>query len=176
MKNTLPGIKPHLEVNVIRPIQKTVEPTSYNEGAEESKVLKQAGHQQVFQAPPGYFEKLPAEIASKISRPNGSGIYNRIPVRVMATLTCLGVIIAAGILFFRLPGDHEKASADFTYEDLYASGMYTQMDESLLMDVITVPGNTETEVIPAGSGTEEQHLQDYLIENNTDINLIISEL
>ena len=139
-------------------------------------MLKQAGNPNVFHTPPGYFEKLPVEIATKVHRPAAEGFSKWIPVRVAFTAACLVIIAIMGILYFGSPGKNEKASTDFTYEDLYTTGMITQMDESLLLDALTIQGNADAEVIPAGPGNDEQHLQDYLIENNTDINLIISEL
>ena len=67
--------------------------------------------------------------------------------------------------------DQKTTLSVWSYDDLVGSGI--QIDEVMILEAYEKESGNN---ILKNNGNETQHLKDYLIENNTDISLIIHEL
>src|SRR5262245_8343841 len=97
-----------------------------------SPLFNQDSRKNVFQTPPDYFERLHSDISSKIHRGESESTFKKwMPVHFVTAAACLLILVAAGILFFRFPQNNEKtAAAEISVDDLYNTGIITDMDES----------------------------------------------
>jgi hypothetical protein len=125
-----------------------------------------------FSVPEGYFDKLPLQIVDKIH-------YNTVPPfftlpRLAVIVTILAFVLIAGGAYFFTSSMNEKAEITLTYDEILRSGITYEMDEQFLLEhyyslpAVTNENEDATEL--------QKSMNDYLIENNIDITLIINEL
>ncbi len=146
-----------------------------NNSSTNSPILRKLGRHTVFQTPEHYFEKLPASISEKIHEGKSGVTSNKwIPAKVLAFAVVVLVVILSGVFYFNHQDEKQAFTPILSYDDIIGSGMVSQMDETLLLEVYE--SGVEINDSATISTTETNHLQDYLIENNTDITLIINEL
>ena len=137
--------------------------------------LKESAGKNAFRVPENYFEKLPVEIADKIH----SGAAERVsspvlrPVFIGLTALC-AIIITIGLFYFNSTNYKELTQPRFSYNDLDSSGYIASMDENLITDELAGQNIQIEDASPASAETDQ--IKDYLIDNNTDITLIINEL
>ena len=145
----------------------------YNNNENNSgDLFKDRNRQNVFQTPDDFFEKLPGKISDRIRSdvPVSTSTVFTTP-KLIGIAACLAVVIIAGMFYVNTLNDQHATATVWSYDDLIGSGI--QMDEGLILEAYepeSATGNIDK------NGNETQHLQDYLIENNTDISLIINEL
>jgi hypothetical protein len=129
-----------------------------------------------YHVPDGYFENLTEQINDKIHASNPSAIKSvfGINLPVMKIAAAAGMIAIAVSLLYFLTGKPEQGTADavITYEQLYHSDMMDELDESLLINSYI----SDAEDAGDETGSDSNDMDDYLIENNIDLSLIINEL
>ena len=148
-----------------------------NNPEQESALLNSINRNNVFQTPEHYFEKLPVAIADTIHKGN-----TVIPGRTWApagllTLTGIAVLaVVAGVFYFTNFITDKAVSPVLSYEEIVSSGVVAELDETMLFEELDSRIPSDNEVVEIQNTEENEHLKEYLIENNTDITLIINEL
>ena len=139
----------------------------------KSDLLKQMKKENVFYTPENYFEKLPSNISDRIHKKSTTPELAKVwsPVRILSYSTLAVLIVVAGWFYFSNPASEKIAPSVLTYEDLDKSGIVSEMDETMLMEEYTVAANAQIDVVE-----NQEVFKEYLIDNNTDITLIINEL
>jgi hypothetical protein len=123
----------------------------------------------VYRVPDGYFNELPGMISDRISDSNARvPAYGRWSVR-LALAGLAGLVLSTGIWYFNQHQEMETVTPQLTYDFLVESGTWYELDEHLIVEELS------DEVIDRQQDPEDNY-DDYLIEHNTDINLIINEL
>lgn len=131
--------------------------------------LEKAGRKNLFSVPDGYFNQLPIEIADKISAGKQPVTFarNYKPVALGLSLL-LAIALIFGVNYFRTIDNKEVSQPVISYQDIHLTGL----EDQVIYDEITVEDLADTTVQDA----VKSEMHDYLIENNTDISLIINEL
>lgn len=133
------------------------------------------GKRNVFTTPVNYFDKLPLEVADKIhSERNDAGLYRSSVPKLIGFATLIAIVIAGGVLLYNGSNSKKISESVLTYDDLINLEMVTEIDESMIFEAYTESSNLSGNQNQQSVETTE--LEDYLIENNTDITLIINEL
>ena len=126
-----------------------------------------------FKTPVGYFDELPLRISEKIVA--SSNQVNNVTHLVWRWVVA-GVGIAGVLLLFwymgASPDSGNKPVEYLTYQDIEVSGSFYDIDEHLILESYFSSGNSESSAV----NTEISAMKDYLIDQNTDIELIINEL
>ncbi len=135
------------------------------------------GKQNVFKTPDAYFDKLPLEISDKIQARKSvdQGVLAPVFSRMQLVAFALVVIaVISGSVFYLYQNKEEnKSESTLSYQDLINTDIVTEMDENMLLDAYAEEG-IATNVNQ--NEKETSPMEDYLIENHTDITLIINEL
>ena len=148
-----------------------------NQGEPESEVLKKMNRSNVFHTPEHYFEKLPVLISDQIHKKTTTdSVHNWMPARVAAFSGLVLVAIVAGWFYFSGVKSENSSSPVLSYDDLVGSGMVSEMDESMLMEEYAAQTNIASGMNQTQVVSNQELIKEYLIENNTDITLIINEL
>lgn len=139
------------------------------------------GKKNVFLTPDNYFEKLPLDISDKIQ--SGKGLHGKftlvqsrgplLNLRLIAVFVVLISTISGGIFYWNKTQNSNQNENVLSFEDLINSEFVSELDESMLVDAYT-SGTIQTD--EDLNETENSILEDYLIENNTDITLIMNDL
>lgn len=142
-----------------------------NQNSPESEsfpFLQKAERKNPFTTPDGYFEKLPLNIADKLAAPTAPLFSTP---RLVFIAGMLASVLVAGMWYFS--GNTQQVSENqvvLSYDDLPVSSI----EDELVLDAFA---DVETSAEDDDAGTDETDTyHDYLIENNTDISLIINEL
>ena len=128
--------------------------------------LHKAGSRSPFEVPEGYFDTLPGQIRDRMHQPA--------PVKILtmprlAVAACVAAVLVTGFYYLSDVGSVPQTSQiQITDEHIEEAGYLSLMDEDMILESIS------HEVLD--SLQEETIFNDYLIENRTDINLIINEL
>jgi len=148
---------------------------NHNEDFSENDVLSGLKRKDVFSVPANYFEKLPIEISDKISSQKTAekGVLFTFPKLVMAAAVVIAVIVT-GSMYYLNSGKSEKSQVVLTYDDLIQSGIAYEYDDLMLMEHYYSFQNGDNPV--NDSANVHNSMNDYLIEDNIDITLIINEL
>lgn len=131
-------------------------------------MLYSVGKENPFRVPENYFDTLPISIANKITekRETSPWIHFFLKKETIYTVS-LGCIIAFFVIFFPIISTHYNDSklsvSDYVIEEKYSS-----FDEDMLVSFLTE--NEENKA------SDNDYLMDYLLHNDTDINLIMEEL
>ena len=119
---------------------------------DDSRLRKMAGQGPEFRTPAGYFDQFPAAISERIAKPvTGKGI---ITMPRIAVLVPLMLVVVAAVYYL-------------TYDEIVSSGYVSDFDEQTLYLEATAVQTYDSDYY---------EYKNYLIENNIDITLIISEL
>lgn len=147
-----------------------------NENAPESGVLKSITKSNVFSVPENYFEKLPSAISGHIqANTHKPGLFSNSVVR-WVSLTGMAVIILAAGMFYFNRSENTNPDPVLSSEQLVNSGELATIDDALLYEELQSRKVSDTEAEELALREGNEHFEEYLIENNTDINLIITEL
>jgi hypothetical protein len=145
----------------------------YDQG-HEVDLLKNLPKQEAYKAPDGYFDSLEAKLSSRISGQPSPGM-----VRGLFPRLAMAVSLAIAALFVFLyvndsnDNDHSHVTEKhviMTVDELEDNVSLAEFDENLLVETIVLNDNT------SGSTGGWNEAEDYLIENNVELSLIISEL
>ena len=130
--------------------------------------LQKNGRTNPFITPENYFEKLPLNIADKIAAP--APRLFAVP-RLALLAGMLASVLVAGMWYFSRNNTKSQGNqVVLSYDDLPVSAIEDELVLDAFADV-----TTSSEDEDEGSD-ETASYHDYLIENNTDISLIINEL
>jgi len=135
------------------------------------------GKRNVFTAPVNYFDKLPLEIADKIhsGRNNTAGVFRLSMPRLIGFATIIAVAITGSVFLYTANNSKILSEPMLSYNDLLNSELVSDLDETMLFEAYSESNDlSDNQNVQAQSEITE--LEDYLIENNTDITLIINEL
>jgi len=140
-------------------------------GNVESMIDKNA-----FTVPDGYFDRLREDIKS--SAGTGRGRIYRLPSMfpqvAVAAILLLSVISVSWYLLSQRKQETDKVTTAFTYDDLMNSSLLLDYDDDVLYEhYISLQSEPEETSSQKPATTE---VNDYLIENEIDLNLIINEL
>ena len=139
-----------------------------NPEPESFPFLQKAGRTNPFTTPEGYFEKLPLDIADKMAAPSAP-LFSTPKLIFIAGM--LASVLVAGMWYFSgNTGQSAENQVVLSYDDLPVSAI----EDELVLDAF-VDVSTATDDEDSGSDDSDTY-HDYLIENNTDISLIINEL
>lgn len=137
-----------------------------------------------FSVPDDYFETLPNIIQERciqIKKESVWSIFFKYLLKPQYSLSLALVIavLALGIQRFGVNESDYRAAAPnkeifITAEDLSNSYYINEFDENMLVENVTL--NVSTLKYTKNTKTELENIENYLIENNTDVSLIISEL
>jgi hypothetical protein len=148
-----------------------------NQGEPESEVLKNMNRSNVFHTPEHYFEKLPVFVSDQIHKKTKTDqVHNWMPARIAAFSGLVLVAIVAGWIYFSGVETEKSSNPVLSYDDLVGSGMVSEMDESMLMEEYAAQTNNASGMNQTEVVSNQELIKEYLIENNTDITLIINEL
>jgi len=129
----------------------------------------------VFSTPSEYFDQLPDQISNKISALTSreSGLLFNQHRLLFATAIVIAAIFT-GSLYFINSGSDEKSHVILSYDDLIGSGMVDEFENSMLIEHYI---SLQSESLSEHSDTSNKSsMNEYLIENDIDITLIINEL
>ncbi|MCC7232162.1 MAG: hypothetical protein IT242_04405 [Bacteroidia bacterium] len=124
-----------------------------------------------FTVPDGYFEKLPAEVSGLISSDKKQVSQAWIPLlrtQLALTVAALIILIAFSIRWYQ-GSVTLNVPEKLTAEDLRSSGIITDIDEGMIIDVLA---STTTEM----NNSYKENIRQYLLDNNVDVYQIESEL
>lgn len=131
--------------------------------------LEKAGRKNLFTVPEGYFNQLPGAIADQINAGKQPVINGRNYKPVVLGLSLIvAIALIFGVNYFRTIDNKEVSQPIISYQDIHLTGL----EDEVIYDEITVEDLADTTVQDA----VKSEMYDYLIENNTDISLIINEL
>lgn len=134
------------------------------------------GKRNVFSAPVNYFDKLPIDIADKIhSQKNASEIFSGSVPKLIGFATLIAIIIIGGVLLYPGYESPKISEPDLSYDDLINSELVGEIDESMFVEAFA-ESHDLSEHQTAQKSKDIKDIEDYLIDNNTDIALIINEL
>jgi hypothetical protein len=147
-------------------------PPGYFEELAETVMRKTAEHslpgenQAPFAVPDGYFDQFPTRLQQRLQAPPKRS------ARVILLRPAFGLAAAAAflaILLLTQPArDTVPASQEIlTAEEIAASGFLDDVDESVVLDALAGE-------VPSESSVPE--IEEYLIENNIDLELLTNEL
>ena len=136
---------------------------------------KKAG-ENLFKVPEGYFDSLPTIVQQRIIDEkkigiNLGGIVAGIFFRPKYALAfaSVAILIVFSVKYFNRPINVEPVVADVSYSDLGNSTYFAEMDESLLANAVAVQTT-------AAEDQKDESIEQYLIENNIDINQLTENL
>ena len=131
--------------------------------------VEKARRKNLFTVPEGYFNQLPGAIADQINAGKQPVTYGRNYKPVVLGLSLiLAIALMFGVNYFRTIENKEVSQPVISYQDIHL----TELEDEDIYDEITVEDLADTTVQDA----VKSEMYDYLIENNTDISLIINEL
>ncbi len=148
-----------------------------NDEFQESELLKSMKNNNVFSVPENYFENLPSAVSDRIhANQHKAGIFSGSAVRWVSFAGIAVIAIISGAIYFNRTGNEKSADQVVSTEQIVNSGELATIDESLLFEELQSRIASESEVAEQEALADNEHFEEYLIENNTDINLIITEL
>ena len=141
----------------------------------EENPLPGFSKQNLFSVPENYFEKLPIDITDRISSHAASEKKWLFAFPKLAILTAIVLAVSlTGSLYFINLKKTDIPQTIITYEDLQSLEIADEFEDYMLIEHFL---SLQTENPSENVSTNSQNkMNDYLIENNIDINLIISEL
>lgn len=148
--------------------------TGDNEFNTGTSGIDRIGKTNVFQTPEGYFEKFPGNLADHIHAAPSNRNFISSRLYVLAVTAMIAVI--AGVLYFVNFTGEKASDPQLTSQEIIDSGVLAEMDEFILVEAFQIEFNQETGITDSDSLAGITDFEDYLIENNTDISLIINEL
>jgi len=133
---------------------------------DDSRLRKMAGQGPEFRTPAGYFDQFPAAISERIAKPvTGKGIITMPRIAVLVPLML--VVVAAVYYLTSIQQESGQSASYLTYDEIVSSGYVSDFDEQTLYLEATAVQTYDSDYY---------EYKNYLIENNIDITLIISEL
>lgn len=148
--------------------------TGNNDFNTDTSGLDRIGKTNVFHTPEGYFEKFPGNLADHIHAVPSSRTFFTTRQYILAVTAMIAVI--AGVLYFVNFTDEKTSEPKLTSEEIIDSGILADMDEFILIEAFQSELNQDTGILDTDTLAGTTDFEDYLIENNTDIILIINEL
>jgi len=136
---------------------------------EEENFLPGNGKQNPFSVPGGYFEKLPYEITDRVHTDKSGTIQTILSFKTIMVSGVAAVLLIVAMFLINKKNDVYKH--ELTAEDITTSVLMTDIEESVIIDELQAPSFAEVTTV-----AENEPIHDYLIENQTDITLIINEL
>lgn len=143
--------------------------TNSNENIDSlPQTLRSVGNETPFRVPENYFEMLPISIADKISHKRETTPWIHFILKKEFIYTAsLGCIIALFVIFFPIISTHFNDS-NLSVSEYVIKEKYSSFDEDMLVAFLTENKEDKT--------SDNDYLMDYLLQNDTDINLIMEEL
>ena len=124
-----------------------------------------------YTAPDGYFEKLSSKISDEIhSGPVNAKISWFNVKSPLLKLAMVFVLISS--LFFYLDNKNDKEPNTYivlTVDEIYNSNLFDELDENVLIESYTV-------LPDVNERNASNDVEDFLINNNVELSLIINEL
>lgn len=138
----------------------------WEEELKDAVTLRNLTQESSFNAPGDYFDSLPSNIMEKIAASERNAVVR--PLFSLRNLLIPSLAVAAVVLalFIFGKGNHKESKlVAMNYDDIYNTGLVSDLDENLLMDALSEEASTTT-----SSGTTD--MENYLIEASTDEALI----
>lgn len=133
---------------------------------DDSRLKQMAGSGPEFRVPDHYFDRLPSDISERMARPVAGNSFFSLPRLVTVMSVVLVVALAAGYYQYRLQ-QSDKTVQYFTYDEIINSVYVGEFDDQMLyLEIANDPSFDQTDI----------DYNNYLIENNVDLSLIMSEL
>ena len=143
---------------------------------QDAPILKNMSRENPFTVPQGYFDSFPTlmseKIASHSSKPAWSVFFQKVfRPRFVVTACVLAVAITSGVIYFNRDIPVNNPEIIISYNDLKNSDYLDQMDES---DLVEAYSSSEQEL--SQDNSKNSSIENYLIDNQTDISLIENAL
>lgn len=133
---------------------------------DDSRLKQMAGNGPEFRAPEGYFDELPSAISERIARPVSDKGFFTLP-RLVTVMSVVLVVAVAAFYLSSLQKEDQKAAQYLTYDEVMESGYVSEFDEQMLYLEVTSDQSYDQSYY---------EYKNYLIENNIELSLIMSEL
>lgn len=147
-----------------------------DEELNDSPMLKSMSREHPFNVPEGYFDSFPALISEKIAaQPSGKtglvfALRNFIKPKYAIAACMLAVAVTSGVFYFNTLQNPIEQDVMLSYDDVSNSPYFEDLDEQVLTDELTQYAD---EIKP---DNQSEEIENYLIDNQTDVLLITNEL
>jgi len=130
-----------------------------------------------FRVPDGYFDRFPLKIAERITEENQSKVIRFAPILKPAPLLAIAAtLIAIAVVSYKIIN---KPADEFETDDIsnyvYQEGIIDELSDEEIMDYSDF-ANADSTFHKSKSNSETTHIQNYLLDEDVDINDIINEM
>ncbi|MEP7168810.1 MAG: hypothetical protein ABI855_05520 [Bacteroidota bacterium] len=141
----------------------------------DSPILKKMSRENPFKVPDGYFDSFPTIISERIaSHKSKPGwiifLQNVFQPKYVVAMFVFAVALTSGVVYFNQQTTIPNQEIILSYDDLNKSNYIDQMDENDLADAYTSNADADK------STENNTEIENYLIDNQTDISIIENEL
>jgi hypothetical protein len=141
----------------------------------DSPILKNMSRENPFKPPDGYFDSFPSIISERIaSDKSNSGwvifLQHVFRPKYVVAMIVFSTVLTSGVIYFNQHTTVTNSEIILSYDDLSNSNYIDQIDENDLIDAYN--SNVETEK----SNESNSEIENYLIDNQTDISTLENEL
>ena len=133
---------------------------------DDSRLKEMAGNGPEFRVPQGYFDELPSAISERIARPVSAKGFFTLP-RLITVMSVVVVVALAAFYLSSLQKEEQKTAQYLTYDEMIESGFVSEFDEQMLYLEVTSDQSYDQSYY---------EYKNYLIENNIELSLIMSEI
>lgn len=141
----------------------------------DAPLLKKMSRENPFKVPDGYFDSFPTLISEKIASSHSKPgwiifLKNVLQPKYVVAMFVFAAALTSGIVYFNQHPAAKDQEMILSYDDLTNSNYIAQFDESDLIEAYN--SNSETDKV----NENNSEIENYLIDNQTDISLIENEL
>lgn len=141
----------------------------------DSPLLKSMNRENPFKVPDGYFDSFPTIISERIAVQNSKPgwiilLQNIFRPKYIVAMFVFAAALASGIVYFNQHTTITDQEIILSYDDLNNSNYIAQFDESDLIDAYLSGANADK------SNESNTEIENYLLDNQTDISIIENEL
>lgn len=140
----------------------------------DSPILKKMNRESPFKVPDGYFDSFPTIISERISTQKSKPgwiifLQNVFQPKYVVAMLVFAVALTSGVVYFNQHPTAADQEIILSYDDLNKSNYIDQMDENDLTDAYTANADGDK------STQNNSEIENYLIDNQTDISIIENE-
>ncbi|HKR07260.1 MAG TPA: hypothetical protein VJY62_21680 [Bacteroidia bacterium] len=141
----------------------------------DSPLLKNMSRENPFKVPDGYFESFPTIITERITSQRSKPAWiiflkNVFQPKYVVAMLVFAAALTSGVVYFNQHPAATDREIILSYDDLNNSNYIAQFDESDLIDAYLSGANADK------SNESNTEIENYLLDNQTDISIIENEL
>jgi len=171
LENTAPGLSKMKKENPFRIPENYFDSLAENiqKKISETSDLERMSKENPFQVPENYFESLPYSVSEKIAIKKNKSISISWKPKYAYAVAAVIIVVILGIKYFNRDITPNKIENYVTIEDLQSSAYLAEVDESILIEQLELQ-NQSNQV------SDDNSIEQYLIDNNIDVNQIADHL